>query len=80
MLDWLLIATGFTGAYTLLFFIRSLARWFRPTPVHTVHFSPKGGCTDVVIREIQSARFEIPDNRIAGADMIAVYALPWAKP
>jgi hypothetical protein len=29
---------------------------------------------------LESARFEIPDNRIAGADMIAVYALPWAKP
>jgi phosphatidylserine/phosphatidylglycerophosphate/cardiolipin synthase-like enzyme len=59
MLDWLLMATGFTGAFTLMFFCRSIARWFTPTPAHSVHFSPKGGCTDVVVSEIQSARFEV---------------------
>jgi phosphatidylserine/phosphatidylglycerophosphate/cardiolipin synthase-like enzyme len=58
-MDWLLVATGFTGAYTLLFFARRVVRLFRSTPEHSVHFSPKGGCTDVVVAELRRARREV---------------------
>ncbi len=58
-MDWLLIATGFTGAYTLLFLGRAVGRLFHPTPSHTIHFSPKGGCADVIISEIKRARREV---------------------
>jgi phosphatidylserine/phosphatidylglycerophosphate/cardiolipin synthase-like enzyme len=58
-MDWLLLATGFTGALTLLFFCRRVARVFRTTPSHAVHFSPKGGCTDVIVAELKRARREV---------------------
>jgi phosphatidylserine/phosphatidylglycerophosphate/cardiolipin synthase-like enzyme len=56
---WLLVATGFTGAFTLLFFLRSLYRRFAVVPSQAVYFSPKGGCMDAVVREIKHARHEI---------------------
>jgi phosphatidylserine/phosphatidylglycerophosphate/cardiolipin synthase-like enzyme len=56
---WLLLATGFTGAYTLLFVGRVLHRRFASPPSVAVHFSPKGGCTDAVVQELQAARREI---------------------
>jgi phosphatidylserine/phosphatidylglycerophosphate/cardiolipin synthase-like enzyme len=59
ILDWLLIATGFTGAFTLLFAFRRVHQFFWQPPSHSVHFSPKGGCTDVVVGEIQHARHEV---------------------
>jgi phosphatidylserine/phosphatidylglycerophosphate/cardiolipin synthase-like enzyme len=58
-MTWLLMATGFTGAYTLLFVARALHRRFATPPSVGVHFSPKGGCTDAVVRELQAARREI---------------------
>ena len=58
-MDYLFVATGFTGAFTLLFLARALARMLFSTPTHTVHFSPKGGCTDVVVAEIARARHEV---------------------
>jgi len=58
-MDWLLLATGATGAYTLLFVLRSLERLLRAPPAHAVHFSPKGGCTDVVVAELKRARHEV---------------------
>lgn len=58
-MEWLLIATGFTGALTLLYLLRSAHHaWFTP-PSLEPHFSPKGGCTEAIIREIQHARHEI---------------------
>jgi phosphatidylserine/phosphatidylglycerophosphate/cardiolipin synthase-like enzyme len=58
-MDWLLIATGFTGALTLLYLLRTAYHaWFTP-PSLDPHFSPKGGCTDAIVREIQRARREI---------------------
>jgi phosphatidylserine/phosphatidylglycerophosphate/cardiolipin synthase-like enzyme len=56
---WLLLATGFTGAYTLLFLGRSLHRYIASPPSVAVHFSPKGGCTDAVVRELLAARHEV---------------------
>jgi len=58
-MDWLLLATGATGAYTLLFVVRWVAHWLHAPPSHMVHFSPKGGCTDVVVDELKHARHEV---------------------
>lgn len=58
-MDILLIATGFTGALTLLYLARLAHRSFYPPQGLSVHFSPAGGCTDAVVREIAAARQEI---------------------
>jgi phosphatidylserine/phosphatidylglycerophosphate/cardiolipin synthase-like enzyme len=58
-MDWLLISTGFTGALTLVFLCRRAHRWFKTPLSLAVHFSPKGGCTDVIVRRIRSARHEV---------------------
>jgi phosphatidylserine/phosphatidylglycerophosphate/cardiolipin synthase-like enzyme len=55
----LLLATGFTGGLTLVFVVRWVARYLGLHLAVTTHFSPKGGCTDAVVREIKSARREI---------------------
>jgi phosphatidylserine/phosphatidylglycerophosphate/cardiolipin synthase-like enzyme len=56
---WLLLATGFTGALTLVFLVRLVYfRLVTPASV-TVRFSPKGGCTDAVVQELHQARREI---------------------
>ena len=59
VLDWLLIGTGFTGALTLLYLLRRV--WFtvRTPPSLACRFSPKGGCTDAVVKEIQQAKKEV---------------------
>jgi phosphatidylserine/phosphatidylglycerophosphate/cardiolipin synthase-like enzyme len=56
---WLLLATGFTGALTFLFLLRMAARRFGTMPTIVAYFSPKGSCTDAVVREIKAARREI---------------------
>jgi phosphatidylserine/phosphatidylglycerophosphate/cardiolipin synthase-like enzyme len=56
---WLLLATGFTGALTLVFLVRRVYFRLVTPPSLGVSFSPKGGCTDTVVREIQQARREI---------------------
>jgi phosphatidylserine/phosphatidylglycerophosphate/cardiolipin synthase-like enzyme len=58
-MELLLLATGFTGAYALLFLLRTLYHKFRAPPSVAVHFSPKGGCTDTVVDAIKSAHHEI---------------------
>ncbi len=53
---WLLVATGFTGALTLRYLARMVYRlWHTPFSAE-VHFSPKGGCTETVVRELGAAR------------------------
>jgi phosphatidylserine/phosphatidylglycerophosphate/cardiolipin synthase-like enzyme len=60
MLDpWLLLATGFTGALTLVFLARAVYRRLVTPPAVAVYFSPKGGCTDAVVRELRLARREV---------------------
>lgn len=59
MLEWMLVGTGFTGAFTLVFLIRALGRKFGRITTLTHHFSPKGGCTDAIVRELAHARREI---------------------
>ncbi|CAN5230682.1 hypothetical protein BH10PLA2_BH10PLA2_40070 [soil metagenome] len=58
-MQWLLISTGFTGALTLVFLLRRAFKFFVPPAEALVHFSPKGGCQDAIVREINRARKEI---------------------
>jgi phosphatidylserine/phosphatidylglycerophosphate/cardiolipin synthase-like enzyme len=59
VMEGLLIATGFTGALTLLYLLRTAHHaWFTPPSVQSF-FSPKGGCTEAIVREIGHARHEI---------------------
>jgi phosphatidylserine/phosphatidylglycerophosphate/cardiolipin synthase-like enzyme len=58
-MDVLLIATGFTGALTLLYLARKVYRFFHTPQSLSVHFSPAGGCTDAVVRELAAARREV---------------------
>jgi phosphatidylserine/phosphatidylglycerophosphate/cardiolipin synthase-like enzyme len=58
-MTWLLLATGFTGALTVLFLLRLVHRSFAKPPSHSVHFSPKGGCTEALVQELGLARSEI---------------------
>jgi phosphatidylserine/phosphatidylglycerophosphate/cardiolipin synthase-like enzyme len=57
--EWLLVTTGFFGALTLVYLIRRAYRALKTPPTISCHFSPKGGCTDVVVQEIKNARHEI---------------------
>ncbi|MFL5243958.1 MAG: phospholipase D family protein [Gemmataceae bacterium] len=59
VMDWLMLATGFTGGMTLVFFVRRLYRKLFGPPSVEVCFSPKGGCTDIIVREIKKARRHI---------------------
>jgi phosphatidylserine/phosphatidylglycerophosphate/cardiolipin synthase-like enzyme len=56
---WVLISTGFTGALTLVFLVRSAFRKLGMVPEASVYFSPKGGCMDAIVREIKKARREV---------------------
>jgi phosphatidylserine/phosphatidylglycerophosphate/cardiolipin synthase-like enzyme len=56
---WLLLATGFSGGLTAVFYLRRVYRWFAGTPSVEVYYSPKGGCTDAIVRELKRARHEI---------------------
>jgi phosphatidylserine/phosphatidylglycerophosphate/cardiolipin synthase-like enzyme len=58
-MDEVLLATGFTGALTLVFLFRALCRRFGWMPAVSFYFSPKGGCTEAVIRELERARRQI---------------------
>jgi phosphatidylserine/phosphatidylglycerophosphate/cardiolipin synthase-like enzyme len=60
LVNWMLAATGFMGALTLVFVMRWLRRKFVGAPPSVaVLFSPKGGCTEAVVHEINSARHEV---------------------
>ena len=52
-MTWLLIATGFSGAFTFLFIFKKIAHLFTTPKTIAVHFSPAGGCADALINEIQ---------------------------
>lgn len=56
---WLLLATGFTGGLTLVFVVRWLVHCFATPLSVAVHHSPKGGCTDAIVRELGRARREV---------------------
>lgn len=56
---WLLLGTGFTGAFSLLFILRALHHRFGTPRAVCVHFSPSGGCADAIVAEIHRARKDI---------------------
>ena len=58
-MTWLLLATGFTGALTLVFLVRRFYHWRGWVVSVEVYHSPKGGCTEAVVRAIKQARREI---------------------
>ena len=59
MLEGLVLATGFSGALTVVWLVRLVWSRFRPPLIADVHFSPHGGCTEVVVHEIGLARREV---------------------
>src|SRR5262245_22684798 len=52
----LLLATGFMGGLTMLVWGRWIYHRLVATPTLGVTFSPKGGCTEAAVREINAAR------------------------
>lgn len=58
-MDAVLIATGFTGALTVVWLGRLVGQLFRKAVSVAVSFAPGGGCTDVLVREIGAARREV---------------------
>lgn len=58
-MTWLLIATGFSGAFSFLFIFRKISHFFITPKAIAVHFSPAGGCAEALINEIHKARHEI---------------------
>ncbi|HMP01351.1 MAG TPA: phospholipase D family protein [Gemmatales bacterium] len=59
LLEGLLLGTGFTGALTLAWWVQWLRRRWWPGPSIKVYFSPKGGCADAIVAELNKARKEI---------------------
>jgi phosphatidylserine/phosphatidylglycerophosphate/cardiolipin synthase-like enzyme len=58
-MSWLLLATGFTGALTLVYLTRCLVRLLHQPASVQAHFSPHGGCTEVVVAELGRAHREV---------------------
>jgi phosphatidylserine/phosphatidylglycerophosphate/cardiolipin synthase-like enzyme len=58
-LMWIQIGTGFSGALTLVFVFRLLGKFLGMILNMNVYFSPRGGCQDAVVQELQKARQEI---------------------
>jgi phosphatidylserine/phosphatidylglycerophosphate/cardiolipin synthase-like enzyme len=56
---WIYMATGFTGAWTLWFLSRGALRKLGRISSTSVYFSPKGGCLEAILKEINAARSEI---------------------
>ena len=56
---WLYIATGFTGAWTLMLLGRAALRKLGRIESVVSSFSPKGGCEAAILKEIKAARSEI---------------------
>ena len=59
MLEWLLVGTGVTGAFTLVWLWRETKRKLGLIPALHYHFSPKGGCTEAIVAELGHARRQI---------------------
>jgi phosphatidylserine/phosphatidylglycerophosphate/cardiolipin synthase-like enzyme len=58
-MTWLLLATGFTGALTLVYLARLARRAFRAPPSAAAHLGPEAGCADLVVGELRRARREV---------------------
>ena len=53
------LSTGFMGGLTLVFVGRWIARRLGQVLSVTIRFSPRGGCQDAIVQELQKARKEI---------------------
>jgi phosphatidylserine/phosphatidylglycerophosphate/cardiolipin synthase-like enzyme len=78
-LMWLQIATGFVGALTLVHWKRWLGRKLGSIPSLAVHFSPRGGCQDAIVQELQKASQEILVQAYSFTADPLTYALVDAK-
>jgi phosphatidylserine/phosphatidylglycerophosphate/cardiolipin synthase-like enzyme len=58
-LMWIQVATGAMGMLTLVFLFRALLRKLGYVLDIQVFFSPKGGCLEAILRELQKARREV---------------------
>ena len=58
-LMYLQIAVGFTGAFTLVFLWRTLKCRLTAMPTVAARFSPRGGCTEAIVAEINKAHREV---------------------
>jgi phosphatidylserine/phosphatidylglycerophosphate/cardiolipin synthase-like enzyme len=58
-LDYFELAAGFIGALTLLRCWRWLKSKLCAVREVRVHFSPRGGCQDAIVRELEKARKEV---------------------
>lgn len=58
-IEWLLLATGVTGGWTFIYLVKWVMRLFVPPQSISLYHSPKGGCTDAILKELRKARKEI---------------------
>ncbi|MCI0458197.1 MAG: phospholipase D family protein [Gemmataceae bacterium] len=79
MMFWIEIATGFTGALTLVFLVRAAMRSLGVLPSVSAHFSPRGGCQEAIARELKKARREILVQAYSFTADPLTYALIEAK-
>jgi phosphatidylserine/phosphatidylglycerophosphate/cardiolipin synthase-like enzyme len=78
-LTWLQIAVGFTGALTFSYALRALGRKWGTVPDLRVYFSPRGGCQDSLVQELQKSRQEILVQAFSFTADPLTYALVDAK-
>ena len=79
ILMWIQIATGFFGALTLTYLLRSFGRMLGHVMSTSVHFSPKGGCQDAIVQELKKARREVLVQAYSFTADPLTYALVDAK-
>ncbi|MCS6850341.1 MAG: phospholipase D-like domain-containing protein [Gemmataceae bacterium] len=58
-MDWLMLATGATGGWTLIYLARWVSRLFVDSPSVSLHQAPRPGCLQAVVAEIRRARREV---------------------
>jgi phosphatidylserine/phosphatidylglycerophosphate/cardiolipin synthase-like enzyme len=78
-LMWIQVATGFMGALTLVAWKRWLVSKLGRVASTTVLFSPRGGCQDTLVQELQKARREILVQAYSFTADPLTYALVDAK-
>lgn len=60
--SWLLVSGVFGGLTLAHYFdvlVSAVRRWLVGQPAIVSHFSPKGGCTEAIVRELETARHEV---------------------
>ena len=73
------ISTGFMGGLTLVFVARWIGRRIGQVLSLTIRFSPRGGCQDAIVQELQKARKEILVQAYSFTADPLTYALVDAK-